>query len=186
MLWFSGAFHSNGIIRDERTINKGISMILDKIENWGLYPYGPAWERAFAFLSSLTKDMEEKEYPLQGRRMFARVMGYSTKKPEQGILESHRVYMDIQTVITGAEGMEWHPADGLTAKEPYNRETDAQFYLQPGLSRVRMNLLPGVFVALFPNDAHMAGMEIGNVPAQVRKVVVKVDLSLIESQKIDR
>jgi biofilm protein TabA len=161
-------------------------MILDKIDNWKLYPYGPAWEQAFAFLSSLTEDAEEKEYPMQGNRMFARVMGYSTKKSEQAILESHRIYMDIQTVITGGEGLEWHPADSLIVKGPYDKHADAQFYVHPALPRIRMDMFPGMFVALFPNDAHMAALEIGNLSARIKKVVVKIDLALIGFEQFGR
>ena len=57
-------------------------MIIDKLENWEHYHFGPGWKRAFEFLTTLTPDAEEKKYELQGEEIFAQVMSYETKKPE--------------------------------------------------------------------------------------------------------
>jgi len=42
-----------------------------------------------------------------------------------------------------------------------------------------MNVFPGIFVALFPHDAHMPSLMLGNTPECIKKVVVKVNVKLL-------
>lgn len=155
-------------------------MIIDKFDNHHLYPYGPAWKKAFDFLASLSADSEEKEYPIMDNRVFARVMGYRTKTPEQSILESHRRFVDIQAVLIGAEGMEWFPESTLSVEIPYDEEKDAAFYVRPHQGPVRVQVYPQTFVALFPDDAHMPALEINHQSEWIKKVVIKIQLDLLD------
>jgi len=45
-------------------------MIIDDLCNYKNYHFGPAWEVAFNFLSSLTIDSTEQKYQLQGDDIF--------------------------------------------------------------------------------------------------------------------
>ena len=65
-------------------------MIADTLANHALYPYGAAWERAFAFLQGLDADTPEGRHTIDGDDLFAIVMRYDTTVPEKGMLESHR------------------------------------------------------------------------------------------------
>jgi biofilm protein TabA len=159
---------------------KGISMIVDRLENWGDYPYGVVWEKAFEFLLALSPDVAEGEYPLQGEDAFARVMNYRTRPPEEALLETHREYADIQIVLKGAEAMEWYPAKGLQIQTPYDPGKDAQFYARPGSAPARMAIRPGFFAFFLPEDAHMPSLTVGESPEEVKKVVVKIRRSLLE------
>ncbi|OVE73970.1 hypothetical protein BVX94_02110 [bacterium B17] len=80
-------------------------MIFDKVENWQVYGNGEIWKTAFQFLLTLNEDTEDGEYPLLGKEMFARVMSYETKKPEDAVLEGHKKYIDIQSSIRIPQAM---------------------------------------------------------------------------------
>jgi len=157
-------------------------MIIDRVENFGLYPFGPAWQRAFAFLKALTPDSPDMRYAIDGDDIFAIVMSYDTALPETGLFESHRNYVDIQTVITGAEGFECAFSDALTVETPYDASRDAAFYRRTSHGQTRVNVFAGTFVMLYPHDAHMAGLMVGTKPEPVKKVVVKVRRELLETE----
>jgi len=156
-------------------------MILDRLENWTNYPLGQAWKTVFHYLSSLAADTPPGEYPLQGEDIFARVMDYATKEPEAAVLEAHRQYVDVQTVLRGAEGMEWFPVQGLSVATSYDGGRDVEFYRRPAPGPARVHVAPGLFVVLFPQDAHMFALIAGDAPAEIRKVVVKVRIDLLKA-----
>lgn len=155
-------------------------MIIDKLENAQLYNFGFAWKVAFEFLNSLTSDTEDKKYTIQGEDIFAIVMSYKTILPETAILESHRNYVDIQTVIVGAERFECFLRDELATDIPYDKSKDAEFYKRttPGYTSVNVEL--GTFVMFYPHDAHMAGLMIEGKGEIVKKVVVKIRKELLK------
>jgi biofilm protein TabA len=153
-------------------------MIIDKLENYNMYHFGSAWKKAFEFLNSLSADSEDKKYQIQGDDVFALVMSYKTAKAQKAILESHRDYVDVQTVLVGAEGFECFMRDELVIDTPYDSSKDAEFYkrIVPGYARV--DVAVGTFVALYPHDAHMAGLMIEEEKF-IKKVVVKIKKDLL-------
>lgn len=153
-------------------------MITDTVENWSMYFKGDAWRLVADFLVSLHKDTPDGEYPLKGKEIFARVMSYETRTSDEARLEGHRNYIDIQSVLEGGEGIAWHPTGNLRVGEVYDAEKDVEFYLPPSQYPARVNVQPGYFVALFPHDAHMPQLQVPGMPIWVKKVVVKVDISL--------
>ncbi len=157
-------------------------MIVDKLENWEHYPFGSGWNRVFEFLMSVTPDLEEKKHEIQGDDIFALVMSYKSLTPETAIIETHREYMDIQTILTGKERIDWFSRDGLSVKAPYDETKDAEFYehVYPGGAHVDM--YPGTFVAFFPQDAHMPALILDNESVLIKKVVVKIKIELLNSK----
>lgn len=158
-------------------------MVADELKNWRNTFSGPVWTQAFDFIESLTPDAPEGYTHLQGDDLFARVMTYDTRGPEDGILESHRNYIDIQAALHEAEGVDWFPRHSLEIKTPYNADNDAEFYHRPAHAHApaRVDVHPGMFVVLFPEDAHMAQQIVGGTVKHMRKVVVKVRLDLVTS-----
>ncbi len=154
-------------------------MIIDKLENWEHYHYGPGWKRAFEFLLSLTSVSDEKKYNLQDDEIFAKVMSYKTRTPETAVLETHRKYVDIQTVLKGGEGIEWSPRDDLVVDTAYDKSKDAEFYKRICPGPARVDVFPGTFVMLFPQDAHMPALMIEEKPELIKKVVVKIKVELL-------
>lgn len=154
-------------------------MISDSIQNSSLYPFGPAWEVAFAFIKTLTPETATGKQFIQGERLYAGVDTYSTKTRDIAKLETHRKYIDIQLLLSGTEVIEVFPRHSLTINEPYNPERDAEFYCVPPRSPARMLLTPGHFLVFFPDDAHMPCLVAGNSPEAVKKVVIKMAVELL-------
>ena len=152
-------------------------MIADKRENWKSYPFGEAWKTAFDFLAGLAPDAEEREYPLRGKDLYASVASYETRPG--GDPEAHRIYVDVQCLLSGAEAVGWLPARGLQVKTPYSPAKDIEFYDVRLEEQSRILLRPGLFAVFFPWDAHAPGLVAGDAPARVKKVVVKIKRELL-------
>lgn len=151
-------------------------MILDQLENGRIYSASPVWKKAFDFLDTLANSCSDGRYDIEGDDVFALIMSYQTRLPDGAQFEAHRNYLDIQVMLSGFEICEWSPVTGLSVKVPYDREKDAEFYdrLQPGTARIE--LVPGMFVAFFPGDAHLPTLISGAEPVAVKKAVVKIRL----------
>ena len=157
-------------------------MIFDQLENWACYPLGPAWQKAFAFLRSLTPDAAAQRYELEGEDIYAQISSYDTIAPETTALETHDIYTDIQTVLSGRERMVISPRQGLTTQTPYDPSQDIAFYEKTGRGAVSLNLTPGTFVLFYPQDAHMPGLHPYDSPERVKKVVIKIRTPLLGNQ----
>lgn len=158
-------------------------MIIDKLENCKMYDFGWAWEKAFEFLGSLTPDWQDRRYEILGDDIFAIVMSYKTTEPDRAILESHREYVDIQSVIIGGECFECSFRENLAVDVPYDKAKDVEFYKRTAPGHTRVNVTPGTFIMLYPHDAHMAGLMIENKEEVVKKVVVKIRAELLRESK---
>lgn len=155
-------------------------MIIDKSENFDKYHFDKAWKMAFEFLSQLTPDSKDGRYAIQGEDVFAIVMSYETVSPNAAILEAHRDYVDVQTVILGVERFECFYTDELEVKTPYDKSKDVEFYKRIAPGYVGVDVTPGTFVALYPHDAHMAGLMVGDKQGLVKKAVVKIKKELLD------
>jgi YhcH/YjgK/YiaL family protein len=153
-------------------------MILDQINNWQLYNIGPVWQKAFSFLTTLSSDIEEGKHEIQGDEIYAMVVGYETKFPEQAVLEAHRNYADIQILLSGREKMLWFPTRQLQSKEDYNPAKDVQYFYPSTNHPAQLVLQPGLFVLYLPDDAHMPELTVGQQPEIVKKVVIKAHVNL--------
>jgi len=154
-------------------------MIIDRLEHWEHYHFGPAWTKAFEFLRTLSTDAEEKKYTIQGDDIFAIVMSYDTCFPETSLFESHQKYVDIQTTLIGTERFECAFTDMLLVQTPYDDAADVQWYKRDIPGQTRVDVSPDTFVMLYPHDAHMAALMTGERPEHVKKVVVKIKAELL-------
>ena len=85
------------------------------------------------------------------------------------LLPVARGSIDLQYVVQGAEGMGCANIQHLQQGE-YDASKDFLPLFGEG---DQVSLKSGCFVLLFPEDAHMPGMAIGE-PAFVRKIVLKI------------
>ncbi len=152
-------------------------MIIDRVEYYNYYPYGSVWNTAFGFLDSITSGAEEKKYEIQGDDIYAIIASYNTKEPNK--FEAHREYVDIQCLLEGHEIIESTAINWLTVDIPYDTEKDVEFYGKADSRKTVSHLMPGLFIAFFPHDAHMPGVSVGGSPAFVKKVVVKIRAELL-------
>jgi YhcH/YjgK/YiaL family protein len=117
------------------------------------------------------KALPEGSYPLLGDQVIANVQEYTTEPAEQRFFESHRLYFDIQFMVTGEEMFGVCKTEGLVLREeiPAN---DLYFYEEPDMSG-EVYLREGDLIVVAPEDAHKPRCAAGQ-PAAVKKVVVKV------------
>ncbi len=147
------------------------------MEYYNCYPYGPVWNTAFEFLDSISSDAEEKKYEIQGNDVYAIIASYNTIESHK--FEAHREYVDIQFLLEGQEIIESTALNGLTVDTPYDPEKDVEFYVKRDSRNTVSHLMPGLFIAFFTHDAHMPGVSVGESPAFVKKVVVKIRAKLL-------
>lgn len=157
-------------------------MIVDHISNWEKYSLGEAWEKAFGFLETVSADVEETEYPIDGDEIFARVMSYPTKveTDPSAVLEAHRKYVDIQMALIGSERIAVYPTHEMTTKDAYDSDRDVQFFEYKEDARLQLSMFPGTFACLLPQDAHMPQLFTESEGVVVKKVVVKILASRLE------
>lgn len=114
---------------------------------------------------------------LEGEKLFARVMRQDTAPRDACRWEAHREYVDLQYILGGGEIIEWAAAVKLVADRPYDDAADLQFYADAPAD-VLLPMREGLFVFLFPDDAHKPCVADGR-NGFVHKVVVKIHRSLL-------
>jgi len=104
---------------------------------------------------------------------FVNVMEYTSKLREEACYESHEEYVDIQTVLRGAELIEVAPVEELEVTSSYTE--DGAFALYSGAAAGEVYVMePGRWCLVMPEDGHMPGVAPANEPASVKKAVFKV------------
>jgi YhcH/YjgK/YiaL family protein len=149
-------------------------MIIDRVENTYLYePLHRRFQKAFAILADpAIARKPDGRYPVEGDDLYYIVQHYTTKPIDQGRLESHKKYIDIQVLIAGQEILCYSPITGLEVVDPYDAAKDIMFYLA-GTIIAHTRLEPGIFCLLYPHDAHLPSCQV-TCPAAVHKVVLKI------------
>lgn len=148
-------------------------MIIDRIDRRDIYNgFVPNWKEAFDFALRL-KDAPTGRYEceiLPEGAAFALVQEGQTRPYEQGKLEAHRKYMDVQIFFKGGEVVYYTDIDGLEETVPYKEDADIVFYGQGG-QPARMT--EGMFYAVMPHDAHMPAIDPDGT-STYRKIVLKI------------
>lgn len=146
-------------------------MITDSLKNAHLYTsLGAGIRRAFEYLHETDlRSLTVGRIELDGKNLYVTSQEYTSKLPEQGKWEAHHHYIDLQYLISGTERIGYAPI-GRLAPGDYNPEKDFQALTGTGDF---ITLAAGDFMLLFPEDAHMPGMAVGD-PVPVKKVVVKI------------
>ncbi len=150
-------------------------MILDQLDS--ALMYGGLGQRIAIGLALLNEDNVRNappgKYEVDGDSLFYIVDEYETGPVEEGRLEIHRKYLDIQYIVSDSECIGFALLEGLTEETPYDNETDLAFYrYEPMMSQ--LHLKQGMFAIFWPNEPHMPGRRIGNTPEKVKKIVVKI------------
>ena len=132
----------------------------------------PRFEAAFEGLKKLVaENAEVGKYEIDGTDVYAMVQEYETKPFAEKKFEIHKEYIDIQYIVSGEEAMGFESLDKLTPIGDYT--PDAQlFFMNEEYDKI--NLCAGEYVVFFPNEPHAPGAAVGDVPSNVRKIVVKI------------
>lgn len=100
------------------------------------------------------------------------VQEYETKVNPVKHFESHRMYVDIQMLISGEENLQIVDVNRLQIESPYDEEKERTLYCAIE-NPASVLLRPGSVVILYPKDAHRT-VAFNGLPCKVRKIVGKV------------
>lgn len=151
-------------------------MILDTLQNAHLYHgLGARFIKAFEYLQQTDfSQLPKGKYEIDGKNIFAIVNEYDTVDTATEQMESHKKYIDVQYIVSGAE-LVGH--DFLQDKKPskaYEEETDFMLFAETPAFFTRLD--KGNFAIFFPTDLHMPNIKI-DTPAPVKKVVIKIGIN---------
>ena len=153
-------------------------MIYDRYENIErYYSKGSALYRAVEYIVDFDQSQPDGTYKIEGDDMFAIVKEYETFKSKEKKYETHRKYIDVQSLFFGKEAMHISLEKDLPIDVPYSDSTDK---VRPKAMKDFSNVLltSGYFVALFPNDFHRVDC-IWKEKMKVRKICIKVSVDLM-------
>lgn len=130
------------------------------------------WDKVFEFLadSNKLKSLAPGMYPIDGKNAYASITYAPSKTFEASKWESHRKYIDLQYVISGAEKIGKAPLNSVTVTEPYNEQKDAAHYSGDGTYYMAT---PQVFFLFFPDEAHRPNIKVDGYD-MVKKMVIKI------------
>lgn len=147
-------------------------MIVDKLSNSHLYSgLGEKINKAIDYLkkTDFTK-MQLGKYEIDGENIFALVNEYNTKDENEGKLEAHKKYIDVQFVAKGKELMGYAPLENQKVIDEYNEQNDIMFFVgDKSFTKVD----EGMFAIFFPTDVHLPGIKFDE-KSNVKKIVIKV------------
>lgn len=129
----------------------------------------PAFARVFAFIKE--QDLlsaPPERITLDGDRLFINNVQTEGREASAMPLEAHRQYLDIHVLLEGQERIGWRAIEDCgEPSKAYNAEEDYMLWEQPASSYV--DLKPGQFAIVYPEDAHAPLIGSGSI----RKLVVK-------------
>ncbi|MFZ5946734.1 MAG: YhcH/YjgK/YiaL family protein [Stygiobacter sp.] len=147
-------------------------MIYDNIKNISRYfALGEKFQKALEYLSSTDfSNIENGEYEIDGKNIYAIVNEYQTKPLSAGKWESHKKYADIQFIVSGNEKMGFTESKKTIVLTEYDEDKDVTIHKGEGQF---FNVEENHFVIFFTNEIHMPSLAV-NIPKQVKKVVIKL------------
>lgn len=149
-------------------------MVVDKLENHQIYSgLHKRFQKAFDFiLRNDLNTIDLGKHTIEGEDVFAIVMEYTTQAADLCKSETHKKYIDIQFMISGAEHVGFTTLHSQEPTTPYNEEGDFMFYSLDKLPEFALNA--GHFAIFFPDDIHKTMIQTDKGPDTLRKVVIKV------------
>lgn len=138
----------------------------------------PRFATALAWLRERAATAEKGRNELDGDDVFVNIDEYDAHPFDPGKFELHRLYVDIQYVISGEEEIFVGDPSGMRTRVAYDGAKDVAWFVREGdagLHRVVMR--PGSFLLLWPDvEAHQPGVVTAGAvsPVRVRKAIAKI------------
>lgn len=108
---------------------------------------------------------------LAGDDLFINNVNPTCVSASDQVLEVHRDYIDVHILLEGKERIGWKALEDVTdLKQAYQKEGDCALYSDTPTSFV--DLLPGQFLIVFPEDPHAPLIGEG----KIRKLIGKVKI----------
>lgn len=122
------------------------------------------------FYNNDLRTLETGKYEIDGSDVYVAIQDYQTKKPEEGKLEAHRKYIDIQYVIEGEEQIGFTELTNTKPSTFYDNDKDIIFLTGEAQFFKANN---NNFCIFYPEDAHMPSIAVKE-PSYVKKAVFKI------------
>lgn len=132
----------------------------------------PALKTLFDFIKQTDFDnLEYGKIQVEGDNIFVMNLNIPGKSKEEQPLEMHRDYIDVHVLINGQESIGWKPLSEIsTFTQEYEKDSDCA--LSTENPRFYVDLIPGEYCIVFPDDAHAPAISSG----QIRKLIGKVKI----------
>lgn len=149
-------------------------MIIDSIKNAKkYYDVHPSFKAAFEALEKISSDTPDERITVDGDNIFVNLATYVNKNVDECLFESHKKYIDIQYVINGAELIDICDTEILKATDDRLDTDDIAFYENTDTFSTAY-LSEGIFVVLFPGEAHRPCVAPDGKGVNVKKAVAKI------------
>lgn len=149
-------------------------MIIDSIKNASkYYDVHPSFREAFDALAKIVNDTPDERITVDGDNIFINLSTYTNKNVSECLFESHKKYIDIQYVITGAELIDVCRTNTLKATDDRLDTDDIAFYENSDIFSTAY-LTDGIFVVLFPGEAHRPCVAPDGKGIKTKKAVAKI------------
>lgn len=147
-------------------------------DNWSSYP--EAIRAGLEYLKNGSfMDLEPGEYPIRGKDIYAKVFDVVTGTTAEKLPESHEDYIDIHYLVSGEERLGF-AFDFDTGEVAERKDEDDLIFYHSVQNENFVTVVPGNFCVCYPYDVHRPAVAVKE-PQRIRKVVVKVRVSLIQA-----
>ncbi len=149
-------------------------MIIDSIKNaQKYYDLHPSFKDAFEALEKIDENTPNERLTIDGENIFINLSEYTNKNVDECLFESHKKYIDIQYVLSGEEYIDI--CDENILEMTNNRlETDDIAFFGNTDKFSRADLTEGIFVVIFPGEAHRPMIAPDGKGIKTRKAVAKI------------
>ena len=149
-------------------------MIIDSIKNAKkYYCVHPSFEKAFEALAAIDESTPNERITVDGDNIFINLGEYVNKNVDECLFESHKKYIDIQYVVTGEEYIDLCDQELLKATDD-RLDTDDIAFFENTDKFSRADLTEGIFVVIFPGEAHKPCIAPDGKGVKVKKAVAKI------------
>ena len=148
-------------------------MIFDNAKNVKSYAFNDKFKKVFEFIEKTDFDkLPLGKTEIDGKDVFVNFMEYETKEPIKDF-EAHKLYADVQYIVSGNERIDYAEIDDGEISIPYNTEKDVLFFKEEKFSPLKIK--QGEFAIFYPQDAHRPSLSDDKI-CKVKKAVFKVKL----------
>ena len=133
--------------------------------------------KTLKFLKSIDLNVLDLGKHIINDWLYINVQEYMTKDVSECRFESHKNYIDIQTLASGTEIIEITDSNKLEIDEEYNEEKDIMFWKSNKTAKNKKLIKEGIFAVLLPCDIHNPCVAVDGKPSKVRKLVAKIRIA---------
>ena len=149
-------------------------MIIDSIKNaHKYYSVHPSFEKAFEALAKIDDSTPDERITVDGENIFINLGEYVSKNIDECLFESHKKYIDIQYVLKGEEYIDICDEKILEVTDDRLDTDDIAFWGNTDKFS-RADLAEGIFVVIFPGEAHRPCVAPDGKGVKTRKAVAKI------------